>query len=189
MAKITISGCGKCKKSKGCEIKKQFREAANLMPHTYKIRESWCGLNSDYEDYYEVKLRCPIMTPKYNENDKVLFTLGVQRFTQEIKWDCDISRGDDDPCEFCTIENCDGGLVTFKNTRYKKYIECTGSIVGKMRADKWIIKVNESEWERISKLCNDIDIKFFEDVANSIDFGSEFFMVFVSKEKFFDKVE
>jgi hypothetical protein len=189
MAKITIKGCGKCPKSKGCKIKKQFRDIAETMPHTYKYKDVFLGLDSNYTGYFKIKLDCPVKELRYKPNDKVLFTLGINRFTQEVKWDCDISYGDDDPCENCSIDNCNDGTVTFKNTRYKNYIECEGEIVGLMRGDKWVIKVEEKEWERISKLCNSIDIKFFEDVANSIDRGQEFYMVFISKEKYFEKLK
>lgn len=185
MAKIKIKGCGRCTKSKGCELKKQFRSIAETMPHTYKTKEVFLGMNSNYTNYYEIDFNCPIADRKYKPDDMVNFTLGVQRYTQLVEWDCDIFYGDDDPCEHCNkINDCKDSVVTFKNTRYKNYIKCEGSIVGLMRGDKWIIKVSEKEWERISKLCNSADVNILESIANTFDQGQEFYMVFVSKEKF-----
>jgi hypothetical protein len=189
MAKIKIKGCGNCTKSKGCEIKKQFRNIAQTMPHTYKTKEVFLGMNSNYTNYYEIDFKCPIADRKYKPDDKVIFTLGVQRYTQTVLWDCDISYGDDDPCEFCNKkDNCNESVVTFKNIRYKNYIECEGHIVSLIRGDKWIIKVSESEWERISKQCNHADLNIFESIANSIDCGADYYMVFISKEKFIQKL-
>jgi len=190
MAVIKIKGCGYCSKSKGCKIKKSFRDLA-ATNERYTEVETFCGYfnsKSTYKRLNEFELKCPFVDRKYKSGDKVKITIGIQRYIKTTLWDCDISYGDNDPCENCSIENCNDGVVTFKNTRYKEYVETEGVIVDLMRNDKWVIQLSEDEYKRLSLLCNELDLKFFEEVAEKIDQGREFYMVVISKEKYITKL-
>jgi hypothetical protein len=190
MAAIKIKGCGYCSKSKGCKIKKSFRDLA-ASNDSYTEVETFCEyLNSKttHKSLNVFELKCPFVDRKYKSGDNVKVTVGVQRYIKTTLWDCDISYGDNDPCDNCSIENCNSGVVTFKNTRYEKYIEVEGMVVNLMRNDKWVIKLSEDEYKRLSLLCNELDLKFFEEVSEKIDPEQCFYMVLISKEKYITKI-
>ena len=64
--------CGKCKLTKGCEIKNSFRKLAN-----------------DYE--HKFKLKCPYKTALYQIGEKVSFTVGhgVTHWEYQYEFDTD----------------------------------------------------------------------------------------------------
>jgi hypothetical protein len=182
MAHIKIKGCGYCSKSRGCKIKKDFRDLASTNERYTEVKSNIHQIIPTYQRLNEFELICPFGDRKLNEGDKISFTLGIQRYIKTTLWDCD------NDCDYCNNDNCDNGVVTFVNTRYKEYIKVAGTIVNLMRNDKWIISISEDEYHRIAKLCNTSDIKFFEEISEKLDPGQEFYMVFVSKEKYIEKV-
>ena len=151
MAKININ-CGQCAKSKGCEIKKAFRNLAT----TYK------------NEYYDIfKLKCPFKTRKYKPGDKVEFTIGIHRYSQEYEWECTWDDDYCDPCNNCRNEEiCINGTVTFINERYGKYVKIKGEIYSNYAHNKCIIVVDKSEF--YPHKVNEKDNKFLQEVSDKI---------------------
>lgn len=180
MAKIKIKGCGYCSKFKGCNIKKEFRGLASIYDNYTEIESTWyhSDLSYTHKRINEFELICPFGDRKYKDGDKIIFTLGIQRYKKTTKWECD------NDCDGCCREDCEDGFITFENVRYKEKISVEGRIVNLYRNDKWVVSIEEKEWNRISELCNDSDLEFFEKIADIYNPGQEFHMVFVSKEKF-----
>lgn len=185
MAKLQIKGCGYCSKSKGCNIKKDFRQLSSKYDQYTEVKRKYYHIGLTYTSKIEniFTLECPFGDRKYNEGDKVEFSLGIQRYKHLTEWECDRD------CDQCYDERCDvNGIITFENIRYKQKITVTGNIVNLYKNDKWVIAVDKHEWDKVSKLCNKEDIAFFEKISDTYDPGQEFHMCFISKEKFIKKL-
>lgn len=182
MAKIKIKGCGYCSKSKGCNIKKEFRNLAGNFDKYTKIESYYMsGLKYTFNRLNEFTLVCPFGDRKYVEHDDVEVTIGIGRYEKITEWECNWN------CDYCNRDDCEDGLLKFKNTRYTKYIKLRGKILNLYKNDKWVISIEEKEWKIVEPQLNDDDVKFFEQIANVYDPGQEFYMVILSKEKFIKK--
>jgi len=190
MATIKIKGCGRCSKSKGCGVKKVFRDISSKYDNESQIKyfNHLGELKESYKRFNEFELKCPFADRKYNNGEKVKFTCGIQRYIKLVLWDCDHD------CDYCDKENCDDGIVTFENTRYKEYITIEGRIASLIKGDKWLIEVDSSEFLKFKDKLNELDLKFFEQISNTFNNKENIYQqvydgkMFVSKEKYIKKV-
>lgn len=168
MQNITIN-CRNCGRNNKCEIRKSFIKTAE-------------EFNIEYNKF---RLKCPFNTNKFNEGDKVVFSIGSFRYIRETQWECDRD------CDYCIDHNCYDGIVTFKNTAYEKYIKIKGIVNMQYNNDKVIICVLLDEWKKIKKDLSREDIIFLENIDSKFekhdyntrrDWNDYFF--FVSKLKY-----
>lgn len=160
MAKITIN-CGQCSKTK-CSIKKDFRSLVIEYPkikYTHDI-----GFPYEYDPIF--KLKCPYKKHKYKNGDKVIVSVGIQRYSKEFKHDCMI---DDEfiDCDNCKYGNkCNDGEVTHINIRYAKYIEIEAEIDSYYKGDKYSYKY---DFKAIEDKLNERDKEFLQSINQALN--------------------
>lgn len=155
MAKISIN-CRGCAVS-NCIIKKEFRDTAKKIQ---KQSKSLCEPT--------FTLKCPERTSKFEIGDVVKFTIAYGRHTVEKKWECNHTYD----CSDCKYENCEDGIVTFKNRSYAGNVEVEGVIVGwRSNLMTYAIAFHRSEYKRIKNLFTKNDLPL-----NHFDAGIEYYL-------------
>ena len=175
MAKIKIN-CGYCSKSKGCEIKKDFKKLSSEYKDFDEIKNEPGSILS-YTRYYEFELKCPFKERKYKSGDEVYFTFGVGRYIKKREWECIFD------CDGCH-KDCKDGIITFENIRYKKYITIKGKIVNPYRYDSYIISVDKKNFDIVKCDFNEKDIELIDKITSSIDLKYDEYIAIISKEKY-----
>jgi len=61
-------------------------------------------------------------------------------------------------CDGRACDDCEDGVKTFENTRYKGYVEILGVIVGHSSYDVFAIAVKEEEFNKHKHLFNELDL-------------------------------
>ena len=176
MAKIKIN-CGYCNKSKGCNIKKDFRKLAN----EYRNFDEIEGDFRMYKQYYEFKLDRPFKERKYKTGDIVYFTFGTGRYLKKTEWECEWD------CDYCCRKDCKDGIITFENIRHKKYITLKGKIINSYKHDSYIICLDEGHFRKVKHYFNEKDIELINKITDSIEHDG-FDMIVISKEKYIKNI-
>ncbi len=185
---ITIN-CRNCGNSKGCEIKKDFRNFVK---------------DKSYAHYWETKfeLRCPLKTRVFDTGDKVVFTVGAGTYFKKHLWQCNFDYTD---CDICKHNyNCDNGTVEFMNKRYAKYVQLEGEISSFYWNELWFVRVKTEDFEKIKSDFNDIDLKRIKEINEKYNVSGEYdefsdflagfkkvnrdYIIFISKRKFIKKI-
>ncbi len=180
-SQISIN-CGGCAKSKGCEIKKEFKSIVLK----YK-KLDYCAP--------VFKLKCPLKTSKFQGNNKIKFTVayGAHRITN--LWDCDWGNPYyGDPCDNCINDKiCKDGIVKFKLKKYKGNIEFNGIILNESKNKTYVIKVDINEFNSKKAVFNRYDLLKLKSIRDKIkedgfwdgvNHKNADMFYFVSKEKF-----
>lgn len=179
--KIHIN-CGECKLYKGCKIKLDFRSIIKK----YEFEKPF-----NFADVFELK--CPKKENKYKEGDEVIFSIGYGAHNVRTKIYCE---RDCDYCDRCRNKKplylgnkrYFDSEITFRNKRYKGFVEIKGIILGYVNKGKYVISVTEYELNRIKPNLNRYDQLFIKSISDKMKtycpFPFEYEFIFVSKRKF-----
>ncbi len=149
MAKISIN-CRLCEKSKGCSIKKSFKDLAKSIEEENK-----------YEGF---KLKCSEKTYKWKTKDRIFAKIGIGRHMTKTEVECNRTTadayGDEEyDCKGCSLsDNCEDTIITYEHLKYSEYIEVEGIVSNHYKGDLFAIAIKMPKHENLTKL----DIKYFE---------------------------
>ena len=166
-SKIHIN-CGYCGKLKGCLIRKAFIETAKQF--------------SNKAIELKFKLKCPFETQKYKNGTEIKFTVAYGAHNVRTEWDCEWD------CDYCKRDDCNDGIIIFKNKRYKGTVELKGKIEGYIDRGKYIVNVAHSDFLKVKDKFNRYDMLMLHKISDGFGWaGDDFIPTFVTKERFIIK--